>query len=271
MRCAMPNDDDQSSIGTIGSGSLGESIVSVASGETDRLRARLQGLRRRRLRRLATTTSGGSGTDVDAGSDTSRSSRAANGIMTVRTLQESLNESKITKLYRKRRRATLQLMHSRKNVLNETESRDDSGRYQMSIQFDRISIREYRVVCGDNPSVSTGPPVQLDWANIDHYNGSVDEFEDIRGGQRRVQTEMRLPETLRWQMLQHFGHSKEEIEECTKKASISKRQRFQTMATSEAFPALEENIERLTRMFSSPFRRKQKRAEDELWEKVQVM
>eukprot|EP00551_Chaetoceros_affinis_P014976 CAMPEP_0203695478 /NCGR_PEP_ID=MMETSP0091-20130426/6929_1 /ASSEMBLY_ACC=CAM_ASM_001089 /TAXON_ID=426623 /ORGANISM="Chaetoceros affinis, Strain CCMP159" /LENGTH=249 /DNA_ID=CAMNT_0050567041 /DNA_START=34 /DNA_END=783 /DNA_ORIENTATION=- len=231
--------------------SIGDSLTSIAS-ETERRRAKLQRLRHRRRRSCS---------NANRDSEIS-STRSVNGIMTVRTLCESLNESKITKLSRRRRQAKLQLEHSKK-----LESRDD----EPSIKFGKISIREYGLVPGDNPSVSTGPPVQLDWGNIEHYDGSVDEFESIRDGQRRVQTQMRLPETIRIQLLQLFGHSRQEIDDCARQALIVRKQRFQTFATSEAFPHLEENIERLSRLFSTPFRRNEKRAEQDLWDKVALL
>ena len=165
------------------------------------------------------------------------------------------------------RKAKLQLEHSKKNISIELESRDDEPR----IKFGKISIREYELLPGDNPSVSTGPPIQLGWGSIEHYDGSVDEFESKRNGQRRMYTQLRIPETIRRQMLELFGHSKQEIDYCTRQALVVRKKRLRSLATSEAFPHLEENFERLSRLFSTPFRRGKKKTKKELGDKVVLL
>ena len=103
---------------------------------------------------------------------------------------------------------------------------------------------------------SEGPPIQLGWANSKAYHRTVDEFENERQAERRVPSQMRLPVYVRKELLVLFGHSREEIKQCTRNAVAIQKQRRQTIATYQTCPNLEENLERLTKAFSSLLRRK---------------
>lgn len=262
----MSDDDDNISVGS--SASISNSISSYRS-ETGRHREKIRSLRIKRRAKKS-------------GIENPRP-HSPGSIMTVRTLEESLSgeESKITSLRKRRRNAKLQVNCLKKSMSDlgsssvggGNQSNDDSLRstnsLDLSVGFDQIQIREYRVVCGDNPSVSTGPPVQLDWASVDLYSCAIEDFEHQREGNRRIQSQMRIPEYVRKKTLVTFGNSKEDIEDCTKQATITRKQRISTMASLEtSIPHIEENFERVTRALLKPFRRKEKQAERQLWEKL---
>lgn len=93
-------------------------------------------------------------------------------ILIVRTLQESLTETKITSLKRKRQIARIQINNIMKNngsyenyyendiIPNFSSSsiRTSSDKY---VAFDKISVREYELIWGDNPSVLNGHPLGI--------------------------------------------------------------------------------------------------------------
>ena len=50
-----------------------------------------------------------------------------------------------------------------------------------NVSFSHLRIREYAITLGDNPSVSSGPPVTLDWAYDPHEKTApVEAFEAVR-------------------------------------------------------------------------------------------
>ena len=45
------------------------------------------------------------------------------------------------------------------------------------VSFSIVSIREYERILGDNPSVTTGPPIGIGWRNAPEFTLDVDEYE----------------------------------------------------------------------------------------------
>lgn len=75
------------------------------------------------------------------------------------------------------------------------------------VRFDRVSIREHAVVIGDNPSCSGGAPVSLGWEYApDHKEFSIDDYEQVRRGSRRLHCEMKMPVSVRHGMLMDDWH-----------------------------------------------------------------
>ena len=70
-------------------------------------------------------------------------------ILRVKTQQDSINR----------------LYHSSDNIhhfsLRSAESKESIKSHHRNVSFDKVSIREYERVLGDNPSVSQGPPIRL--------------------------------------------------------------------------------------------------------------
>ena len=113
---------------------------------------------------------------------------------------------------------------------NATWDLSDSGRPRRrgSVGFKEIQIREYDQTLGDNPSVSYGPPISLDWEYTEKTPVDLDDFESHRG-ERRSLREMQMnyyhrKNTLMWKI----GHSDEELKKATKEVN---KQRFQRGVT----------------------------------------
>mmetsp|Transcript_20487 Transcript_20487/g.44582 ORF Transcript_20487/g.44582 Transcript_20487/m.44582 type:complete len:227 (-) Transcript_20487:112-792(-) len=60
------------------------------------------------------------------------------------------------------------------------------------VSFDAVKIRSYQQTMGDNPSVSYGPPIQLDWDYEEHNGIDIDAFEADRGLSRRTMRQMHI-------------------------------------------------------------------------------
>mmetsp|Transcript_16335 Transcript_16335/g.21338 ORF Transcript_16335/g.21338 Transcript_16335/m.21338 type:complete len:145 (+) Transcript_16335:183-617(+) len=98
-----------------------------------------------------------------------------------------------------------------------------------SVSFNSLEIREYPIILGDNPSVSSGIPITIAW---DHYGcevQSVDDYEKYRHP-RRDMYEMRLPAKVRIRMAME-GSSKEEMRAVFRSTMKIQKQRNATVAT----------------------------------------
>lgn len=152
--------------------------------------------------------------------------------MTVRTQEESLKGGKITEMKKLRRRMKLRVRHQ----LFETPTKDEhmstssASTADLSVvSFDSVTIREYSLVPGDNPSVSAGPPLSLGWEHRERYSSALDPYELFREGKRRTSAQMRIPTKVRKSMLLQHGHTPRELDEATKEASRSRLQREYTV------------------------------------------
>eukprot|EP00339_Tiarina_fusa_P002755 CAMPEP_0117010054 /NCGR_PEP_ID=MMETSP0472-20121206/8963_1 /TAXON_ID=693140 ORGANISM="Tiarina fusus, Strain LIS" /NCGR_SAMPLE_ID=MMETSP0472 /ASSEMBLY_ACC=CAM_ASM_000603 /LENGTH=286 /DNA_ID=CAMNT_0004712497 /DNA_START=31 /DNA_END=891 /DNA_ORIENTATION=+ len=93
------------------------------------------------------------------------------------------------------------------------------------VKFDKILIRSYGQTLGDNPSVSYGPPIQLDWDYEQHDALDLDEYEDAHPP-RRTLRQMVLSyyhrkNVLTWQ----YGYSEEVLKKAKKDAERIKMKR----------------------------------------------
>jgi hypothetical protein len=79
------------------------------------------------------------------------------------------------------------------------------------VNFELVTVREYQQTIGDNPSVSYGTPISLDWEYEENEPLDVDLYEAGRGG-RRTARQFCLNHYQRKNTLVHkFGYSEEEV------------------------------------------------------------
>ena len=96
------------------------------------------------------------------------------------------------------------------------------------VSFSIVDVRDYSLCLGDNPSVSRGAPISLDWGYNDEQSYDIDIYEDDRCENRREPEELRLPSLERIQLLKGLGYSRGEINEQTKLTHEAKLKRFVT-------------------------------------------
>lgn len=240
------------------------------------------------------------------------------GIMTVRTLDESLSGKKITEMRKRRRRLLLRRKKDQRNrspwfkvngngntvpsspmrvikdlsadeSISESSFPDDedlsimsglttvsttSAIVDLSIQFTNCTIREYEVIPGSNPSVSAGAPIELGWAHTQDEIVSLDAYENIREGSRRLHAQMRMPVEYRHELLMNFGHSMNLIRQADKDAHSIRTKRLQTMQVWQLGGSIqrEEKAEKIKKALMKPFqfssRKKKKKEEKMLWASV---
>jgi hypothetical protein len=103
-----------------------------------------------------------------------------------------------------------------------------SRRTSSGVVFKDVWIREYDQTVGDNPCVSYGPPISLDWDYEEFESVTLDEYEGNRG-QRRTLRQMILSYYQRRNLLAwQYGVSEQELKLAKHKANKCKSQRSMT-------------------------------------------
>lgn len=96
-----------------------------------------------------------------------------------------------------------------------------------NVSFSNISMRNYPLVLGDNPSVSYGPPTTLAWDFEETHEIELEAYEKHRPPRRKPR-EMLLNYYQRKEILTNSGHSEQEIKDAKRQAEKAKRQRNAT-------------------------------------------
>jgi hypothetical protein len=101
--------------------------------------------------------------------------------------------------------------------------KDTPKRYTMStkqVNFDTIEIIELPMTLGDNPSVSVGAPLTVEWESQQRTTFQLDFFEKYRPERRSRRTLVISPEARQQILLQH-GFCLEDILAASWEASCS--------------------------------------------------
>mmetsp|Transcript_16999 Transcript_16999/g.25383 ORF Transcript_16999/g.25383 Transcript_16999/m.25383 type:complete len:295 (+) Transcript_16999:87-971(+) len=100
-----------------------------------------------------------------------------------------------------------------------------------SIKFDKVTIREYEVTAGDNPSCSSGVPIALGWKyNPVDKEVAIDEYEKCnatRGNSNAIQ----LSAEDRYTMLAIHGVPNSQITEAHEECQRVQKERRETINT----------------------------------------
>lgn len=152
---------------------------------------------------------------------------------------------------------------------NESNDQDASSiqstEPRRTVKFTSLEIREYPICIGDNPAVTMGVPITIDWAHDGKLICTVEEYEEHRPAPRSM-AQLRMPSRHRDDLLRRIGYSRRDIMEGTKYATMARNQRKRTTETLNLACA-QEFIE-LTRRaaLNATFRRGAKRKEREFLE-----
>lgn len=114
------------------------------------------------------------------------------------------------------------------------------------VSFDRIQIRNYDTVLGDNPCTYNGPPISLDWEYYEQEPVLIHDYESGREGYRRKTHEMRMPPLYRRRILEQSGTTPDEIKMREKEMKRIRKNRERTAALLP-FLKIQELAERVSR------------------------
>lgn len=100
-----------------------------------------------------------------------------------------------------------------------------------SLSFGTVQVYEFPIVVGDNPEVSKGCPVTIDWEPKTTTKLEVNKYEYLRARRRpvpRKKDDLKLSEEERAQILLEAGFSSDDIANGTSKADAIKKRRAET-------------------------------------------
>jgi len=102
-------------------------------------------------------------------------------------------------------------------ILKHSDSTASSS--SKTVKFHSVCIRSYQQTMGDNPAVTYGPPIQLDWDYEEHEDVDIDDYELQRVFSRRSMQQMALNYYRRKAILMHeYGFTEAEMKKAKKEA-----------------------------------------------------
>mmetsp|Transcript_5250 Transcript_5250/g.7712 ORF Transcript_5250/g.7712 Transcript_5250/m.7712 type:complete len:219 (-) Transcript_5250:26-682(-) len=121
---------------------------------------------------------------------------------------------------------------------------------QKCVSFDKVQIRFYPIIMGDNPCCSSlGPPIQLDFNYFKQVDYTVDKYESQRQP-RRTDSELKISGWIRKKMIKRCtNHTNEEISDRILEMCKINDQRKQTVRRAK----FQQGV---TKSFSKVFRSK---------------
>jgi hypothetical protein len=115
-----------------------------------------------------------------------------------------------------------------------------------SVRFKDVQIRCYNQTLGDNPSVSYGMAIQLDWEYEEQLPLPLDSYEDNRGKRRSLRQMVLSYYHRRNVLMWQYGYTEEELKLAKKQTNKVKSERSMTRALLVALP-LESALEAVSR------------------------
>lgn len=118
------------------------------------------------------------------------------------------------------------------------------------VRFSTVTIREYPITAGDNPSTTRGVPLTVEWNHNQEYTLQVNDFEDVRPSIRRSVGELQTHSLDRLRILKAMGWSGAELKEHMDAVDRIRAQRLQTRHRVQHLAWLErlqENWEKIQR------------------------
>jgi hypothetical protein len=213
--------------------------------------------------------------------------------MTIRTLQDSLDDKtceRSKKLARIRllRRTGMVLVYGRdtsatagKKKTNDddnSDGEDDSNKRPKDqtnsqttrtsvVSFDCVNVRSYPIVLGDNPSVSKGAPISIDWQHFRQDNSDIDKYEEARQVARRSKTQMRIPYDVRYDILERAGEHDKTVDDVVKEMDEIRKRRGSIARQPEWQVNIEVKKEIARRWLKNLLKRSEKKKEKEIIKK----
>jgi hypothetical protein len=129
------------------------------------------------------------------------------------------------------------------------------GGRDRSVSFVEVKIREYERVLGDNPSVTSGPPLSIGWRHSPTpLIMSLDDYESGKGSPRSS-SEYLVPKLVREAMLrEHADVTRRDMVNAVRAVQKEKAQRRKTVVNL-GMAATEERIEGVRRKMFSMLKR----------------
>ena len=140
----------------------------------------------------------------------------------------------------------------------------------LSVKFSSIEIREYPMELGDNPSVSSGPPITIGWEPQMICEPVDLETYESNHPPRRSNLEMSLPLSIRKEILSNSnGMTPRQIVAGTKNVNLERARRKRS-GEMQHLDAVKEKMERTKRGLKNAIIRGRKKKERDLLKRATV-
>eukprot|EP00565_Helicotheca_tamesis_P005343 CAMPEP_0185735972 /NCGR_PEP_ID=MMETSP1171-20130828/26579_1 /TAXON_ID=374046 /ORGANISM="Helicotheca tamensis, Strain CCMP826" /LENGTH=271 /DNA_ID=CAMNT_0028406439 /DNA_START=72 /DNA_END=887 /DNA_ORIENTATION=+ len=104
------------------------------------------------------------------------------------------------------------------------------GQSKVSVAFATVEIQEYPITLGDNPSVSSGPPLTVSWVPSEKTMYSVEKYEGLRESKRRRSgSQLILKPSERWLRLLRVGINPVKIDERAELVAKERERRLKSL------------------------------------------
>ena len=145
----------------------------------------------------------------------------------------TVSSSSLSSSYREKVSSSSSSSSSRRRS-SASSRRRRSSIPKKGVRFSTIHVREHPIILGDNPAVSSGAPIQIDWdAQCDAIH-HIDYYELIRQEERHTQRkEFLLLVGVRARILLTAGYTIHEIAGATVEANACKISRYESASRQD--------------------------------------
>ena len=128
------------------------------------------------------------------------------------------------------------------------------------VRFNSVEVREYPRILGDNPSVSAGPPITLDWVHNQRSSVSLplEDWEKYRENDRRSKQEIKVPDYIRTDWLIDAGFSGADLQRTVQEIEQAKKDRKVSITKSDFRDKTDVLTENVKRKFGRVIGRRQR-------------
>ena len=126
-----------------------------------------------------------------------------------------------------------------------------------SVRFSNVTVREYPIILGDNPSVTVGPPVTIDWQPFSEELLDLESHMLMTPLPHRTNEQMSMPSMYRREILLNAGCSCCDMMKAMDGTNFIKEQRLATIKSLK-LSILEEIKEKMKRRLNKIFSERRK-------------
>lgn len=140
-------------------------------------------------------------------------------------------------------------------------------RKNLKVTFSQVHVRTYGICVGDNPAVSLGVPISMDWKVTSEDITTVNAY-DAAHPTGKSEQQLAIPSCERERMVRRAGFSTEDIRSAVRQVNSTKMERENTIDTLQN-ASQEEFMEKLKKgIWNATFSRKSKKTERAILQKL---
>lgn len=141
--------------------------------------------------------------------------------------------------------STTAFVEKPKSILRKsTLGSESTHSSKKQLSFASISIREYPVLIGDNPSVSEGVPLTIGWEHETETDYGLDDYESEHRAEPKPLSDMKFSPEERTEIAKNLGYSETKIEKIAHQVKYSTLTRKKKMVKTLHLRGLRKSVNR---------------------------